>query len=130
VKLLTDIQQKLRRYEPTPDAPDVVEEAADEGGDGGFGADDDAGGGGDVRVRAGRRGGVDLRSITAVSKRDDAIYLLELASSYFRNNEPSSPLPMLIDRARRLATMEFMDILRDLAPDGLMQAQTIAGQQE
>jgi type VI secretion system protein ImpA len=37
---------------------------------------------------------------------------------------------MLIDRARRLSSMEFMDILRDLAPDGLMQAQNIAGQQE
>jgi type VI secretion system protein ImpA len=130
VKLLTDIQHKLRRYEPTPDAPDVVEETADEGGDGGFGAEEDGGGGGEVRVRTGRRGGVDIRSIRAVSKRDDAVYLLELASSYFRNNEPSSPLPMLIDRARRLATMEFMDILRDLAPDGLMQAQTIAGPQE
>ncbi len=127
-KLLTDIQQKLRRYEPTPDAPDVVEETVDEGGDGGFGAAEEAGG--EVHVRTGRRGGIDIRSITAVSKRDDAVYLLELASNYFRNNEPSSPLPMLIDRARRLATMEFMDILRDLAPDGLMQAQTIAGPQE
>ncbi|HET6608773.1 MAG TPA: type VI secretion system protein TssA [Rhodopila sp.] len=129
VKLLTDIQQKLRRYEPVADAPDVAEETTDESGD--AGAEADSGDGQDiVRVRSGRRGGADLRSITSVSKRDDAIYLLELASGYFRNNEPSSPLPLLIDRARRLATMEFMDILRDLAPDGLMQAQTIAGQQE
>ena len=39
----------------------------------------------------------------------------------------SSPLPLLIDRAKRLAPMPFLDILRDLAPDGLAQAQTIAG---
>jgi type VI secretion system protein ImpA len=129
-KLLTDIQQKLRRYEPAADAPDAAEETTDEGGGADFAAEDAGDGGDVVRVRSGRRGGVDLRSITAVSKRDDAVYLLELASAYFRNNEPSSPLPMLIDRARRLATMEFMDILRDLAPDGLMQAQTIAGPQE
>ncbi len=34
---------------------------------------------------------------------------------------------MLLDRAKRLAGMEFMDILRDLAPDGLSQAQTHRG---
>jgi type VI secretion system protein ImpA len=133
IKLVTDIQRMLRRYEPKADAP---EESADaEAGVGGSydSGDGDAGDeaeGGEIRVRVSRRGGVDIRSITAVGKRDDAIYLLELASAYFRNNEPSSPLPMLIDRARRLSAMEFMDILRDLAPDGLMQAQNIAGQQE
>jgi type VI secretion system protein ImpA len=73
------------------------------------------------------RGFASVRAITAVNTRDDALYLLEIASAYFRASEPSSPLPMLIDRARRLATMEFMDILRDLAPDGLGQAQLIAG---
>lgn len=133
VKLLTDIQQKLRRYEPVPDAPEIAEEAVEESAGGGGDADPawEAEGETEVRVRAGRRGGgMDIRSITAVTKRDDAIYLLELASGYFRSNEPSSPLPMLIDRARRLASMDFMDILRDLAPDGLMQAQMIAGPQE
>ena len=59
------------------------------------------------------------RSITAFTSREDALYVLELASAYFRSQRPSSPLPLLIDRARRLAAMEFMDILRDLAPDGL-----------
>jgi type VI secretion system protein ImpA len=132
IKLVTDIQRMLRRYEPTADAPEesAGEADADATGDSGGDDADDAGGGGEVRVRVSRRGGIDIRSITAVGKRDDAVYLLELASAYFRNNEPSSPLPMLIDRARRLSEMGFMDILRDLAPDGLMQAQTIAGQQE
>jgi type VI secretion system protein ImpA len=132
IKLATDIQRMLRRFEPKADAPEEEAGEADAGGgdSGGEYAGGDDEGGGEVRVRVSRRGGIDIRSITAVGKRDDAIYLLELASAYFRNNEPSSPLPMLIDRARRLSSMEFMDILRDLAPDGLMQAQNIAGQQE
>ena len=132
IKLVTDIQRMLRRYEPKADAPEESADEADAGATGDSGGDDagDEGEGGGVRVRVSRRGGIDIRSITAVSKRDDAIYLLELASAYFRNNEPSSPLPMLIDRARRLSEMAFMDILRDLAPDGLMQAQVIAGPQE
>ncbi|HVY16861.1 MAG TPA: type VI secretion system protein TssA [Rhodopila sp.] len=125
-KLLADIRQKLRRYEPTAEE---AEAPADDAG-GAEVMDADVGAEPEVRVRASRRGGIDIRSISEVNRRDDAIYLLELASGYFRNNEPSSPLPMLIDRARRLATMDFMDILRDIAPDGLMQAQVIAGSQE
>ena len=65
-------------------------------------------------------------------KSGSIIAALNRASAYFRTNEPSSPLPMLIDRARRLSEMGFMDILRDLAPDGLMPealklARSIAG---
>jgi type VI secretion system protein ImpA len=70
---------------------------------------------------------IDARSMAAVSSREDALHLLEVAATYFRQNEPSSPLPMLIDRARRLGRMEFMDILRDLAPEGLVQAELVAG---
>ena len=62
-----------------------------------------------------------------LGSRDDALHALELAAAYFRQHEPSSPLPLLIDRAKRLAPLPFMEILRDLAPDGLLQAQTIAG---
>lgn len=68
-----------------------------------------------------------LRSITVITNRDDALHALSLASAYFVLNEPSSPLPLLIDRAKRLAPLPFMEILRDLAPDGLMQAQNVAG---
>jgi hypothetical protein len=36
---------------------------------------------------------------------------------------------MLVDRARRLAGMDFMAILQELAPDGIGQAQVVAGPQ-
>jgi type VI secretion system protein ImpA len=62
-----------------------------------------------------------------LNSREDALHALELAAAYFRTNEPSSPLPLLIDRAKRLAPLPFLEILRDLAPDGLAQAQTVAG---
>jgi type VI secretion system protein ImpA len=68
-----------------------------------------------------------VRSINGVSKRDDALYLLEVAATYFRTHEPSSPVPLLIDRARRLGEMDFLDLLRDLAPDGVNQAENIFG---
>jgi type VI secretion system protein ImpA len=65
-----------------------------------------------------------------ITTRADAMRLLDLVCQYYRSYEPSSPLPILLERARRLADKDFMEILRDLAPDGLAQAQTIAGTRE
>lgn len=70
------------------------------------------------------------RAISSATTREDALYLLELASAYFQAHEPSSPIPLLLARAQRLARMDFMEILRDLAPDGVNQVQIIAGPKE
>jgi type VI secretion system protein ImpA len=65
-----------------------------------------------------------------IQSRDDAIRLIDRVSEYFRKNEPSSPVPLLLQRAKRLVAKDFMEILQDLAPDGLAQAQVIKGEQE
>ena len=78
----------------------------------------------DIATRSGR---ITAAAVTEVNTRTDAVRLLDLVCEYYRKNEPSSPLPLLIERARRLAEMNFLDILRDLAPDGLGQAQNIVG---
>jgi type VI secretion system protein ImpA len=62
-----------------------------------------------------------------VTTRAEAMRLLDLVCQYYRTYEPSSPLPLLLERAIRLADKDFIEILRDLAPDGLAQAQTVAG---
>lgn len=48
---------------------------------------------------------------------------------YYQKQEPSSPVPLLLIRAKRLVSAGFMDILHDIAPDALSQAQQIAGQE-
>jgi type VI secretion system protein ImpA len=68
---------------------------------------------------------VSAATLTEISNRADALRLLDLACQYYRRYEPSSPLPLLIERAQRLAEKNFLEILRDLAPDGVMQAQNI-----
>ncbi len=118
-KLLLDIQKELRRFEVAV----VTEAVANDTEESSELAEATSA----PRRQPAPRGAITPRSITAITEREDALYLLDLASMYFRTNEPSSPLPMLIDRARRLATMEFLDILRDLAPEGLTQAQIVAG---
>ena len=69
-------------------------------------------------------------SLTVLNSRAEALHVLNLVCDYYARQEPSSPLPLLIDRARRLADKSFLEILRDLAPDGLGQAQTIAGDRD
>lgn len=62
-----------------------------------------------------------------LASRSDAILMMEKISDYFRENEPSSPVPLLMQRAKRLSNLGFMEILKDIAPDGLKQAQSVGG---
>ena len=64
---------------------------------------------------------------TAVNSRQDAIRALESISAWFRAHEPSSPVPLLLDRAKRLVSKNFMEVLADIAPDGVVQARLIGG---
>jgi len=71
-----------------------------------------------------------VRAVSApgeIRSREDVARLLEKACEYFERNEPSSPVPLLLRRARRLISKDFMEILRDLAPDGVPQAENVGG---
>lgn len=57
----------------------------------------------------------------------DAMNALDKIIEYYMKNEPSSPVPMLLDRAKRLANMDFMSIIRDIAPEGESQAANVRG---
>ncbi|ANM28731.1 hypothetical protein ABI59_02570 [Acidobacteria bacterium Mor1] len=62
-----------------------------------------------------------------VNTREDVIRVLDKAIDYFARHEPSSPVPLLLRRAKRLVSKDFLEILRDMAPDGVNQAEVIAG---
>lgn len=51
-----------------------------------------------------------------VESRSQAIALLDQVQQYFRRSEPSSPVPMLCQRARALAERDFMGVLKDVLP--------------
>lgn len=69
-------------------------------------------------------------AIGPIGSRDDALRVIDLVCDYFRQNEPSSPVPILLERAKRLVSKSFLDIVRDLAPDGLAQVELIRGPEE
>ena len=63
----------------------------------------------------------------AIRTRSDAVRELERICTWIEQNEPSNPAPLLIRRAQRLMDKSFLDIIRDLAPDGLVQVERLAG---
>jgi type VI secretion system protein ImpA len=116
IKLAGELARMIERYaiapaEDEPTAP-VAEEASPAG---------------PTPEAAPRSGRITAAALTEVTSRADAMRLLDLVCDYYRKHEPSSPLPLLIARARRLAEKDFLDILRDLAPDALGQAQNVVG---
>jgi type VI secretion system protein ImpA len=62
-----------------------------------------------------------------IASREDAIRALERVCEWIERNEPSNPAPLLIRRSQRLMTKNFIDIIRDLVPDGLNQIEKLAG---
>jgi len=62
-----------------------------------------------------------------VNSRQEVIRLLDKACAYFERNEPSSPVPLLLKRAKRLAGKDFLEVIRDMAPDGVSQVEMIGG---
>jgi type VI secretion system protein ImpA len=53
--------------------------------------------------------------------------MIDKICDYFERHEPSSPVPLLLNRAKRLISKDFLEILRDLTPDGVLQAESIGG---
>ncbi len=62
-----------------------------------------------------------------IGTRAEAMTVLDSLCVYFETHEPASPVPLLLQRAKRLIPMSFVDILRELAPDGLLQAMQSVG---
>ena len=64
-----------------------------------------------------------------LSSRDDVVAMLDKICDYYAKHEPSSPIPLILQRARRLVTMNFLEIIRDLADKGLPQVEAITGKE-
>ena len=120
IKLAGEVARMIERYAVMPAEAEAAAPAAAEAGAAAA----------DAAPEMARPGRITAAALTEVTNRADAVRLLQLVCAYYRKNEPSSPLPLLIERASRLAEMNFLDILRDLAPEGLGQAQNIVGKSD
>jgi len=62
-----------------------------------------------------------------IVSREDVARVLDRLCDYYRKHEPSSPIPLLLQRAKRLISKDFLEIIRDLAPSGAAEAESIGG---
>lgn len=73
-------------------------------------------------------GGAAARASTgAIAGPQDVMRRLDELCDYYTRNEPSSPVPLLLRRAQRLVGMDFMDLLKDLAPGGISELRVVSG---
>lgn len=85
-------------------------------------ADDSAdptGGGGIAAATGGAPG--------QIASRADVTAALDRIVDYYSRYEPSSPLPILLNRAKRLVGADFMTIINDLAPSGAENVKVVSG---
>ncbi|HTV77324.1 MAG TPA: type VI secretion system protein TssA [Steroidobacteraceae bacterium] len=76
---------------------------------------------------AGAGGATAVVAVGEIKSRADAIRAIDAVAAFFQNNEPSSPVPLLLERAKRLVSKNFMEVLADIAPDSLTQVKLIGG---
>jgi type VI secretion system protein ImpA len=61
--------------------------------------------------------------------KQDIIDTIDSICDWYLRNEPSSPVPLLLKRARRLVSKNFLEIIKDLTPDSLRAIEALAGQE-
>ncbi|MBH3341314.1 type VI secretion system protein TssA [Pseudomonas mendocina] len=71
-----------------------------------------------------------VRANGEIANRDDVLKSLERILTYYARHEPSSPLPVLLNRARSLVNADFATIVRNLIPDGMSQFENLRGPDE
>jgi type VI secretion system protein ImpA len=64
---------------------------------------------------------------TGINNRTDVLDALGKICEYYAKFEPSSPVPILVERTKKLVTMDFMSIMKELSPEGVKQVELIAG---
>ena len=62
-----------------------------------------------------------------INTREDVVKALDQIIAYYERHEPSHPLPIVMKRAGRMVTMSFLEIMKDVAPDAMSQAELLRG---
>jgi len=62
-----------------------------------------------------------------IRSKDDVLAAIDKICRYYEIHEPSSPVPLLMRRARRLVPMSFIEIIQNLSPNAMSQIELICG---
>jgi type VI secretion system protein ImpA len=70
---------------------------------------------------------IDLTTPSAINNNEDVVRTLHLICDYYKQHEPSSPIPILLARVIGLVGKDFMEIMKDMAPNGVEQVEFLSG---
>lgn len=62
-----------------------------------------------------------------INSRRDVERALDLIIDFYERTEPSSPLPHLARRMRKMVSMNFMQLMEEIAPSGMKEFRNVAG---
>jgi type VI secretion system protein ImpA len=62
-----------------------------------------------------------------IQSREDVVRMIDKICEYYKKAEPSSPVPQILERAKRLAKMDFMEAINDLSPDAISRMKDLFG---
>lgn len=113
LKLLKQITSKMANATGAPDAVDADET-------------DDAPAAGGASARPIVSGG----GTGAINTSTDVMNAIDRIMAYYEKHEPSSPVPILLARAKKLVNADFMTIVKDMAPGGVDNVNLIGGFEE
>ena len=65
--------------------------------------------------------------VHSVDSRQDAIRAIELVCAYLERSEPTNPAQLLLRRAARVIDKNFLELVRELAPDSVKEVARIMG---
>lgn len=68
-----------------------------------------------------------IQMLNQIRSRSEVAHALDAICAYLERHEPSSPVPILLERAKRWVGMDFMAVLQDLAPDAAREAERLRG---
>lgn len=62
-----------------------------------------------------------------IQSRQDAVQMLDRVIRYLEQSEPGNPAPLLIERAKKLIGVSFLEIMANLAPNAMDTIETVTG---
>ncbi len=66
-------------------------------------------------------------AVGSINSPSDVSNALDRIITYYKRSEPSSPVPIVLERARRLVGADFLTIMQDMAPAGVDNVHLIGG---
>ena len=96
-------------------------------GEAGAAPEGEAAGGGDATEGDAPRRGAGRGLSGSIESRNDALRAIDMVCEYLERTEPTNPAQLLLRRARKLVNKNFVELVRELAPESLNEVARVMG---